>query len=116
MNDKLNPELFPAAAELVHPGRKWVITATAHPNFARANNGWGEGFHPLNVAADREKLMLALMKADGGVPSGWSFHRTGGVYAAYRSYMGDHERVEDESFPLLLLKCVSAMKGIEVYI
>lgn len=107
----VNPELVLKAAEMVRNDIVWIITSTGWVAMDEEMNGV---FFPQCDKEDAHALMLALMKEENG---SWFFGR---------EYMKPDKRywavsspkafkVFDESFPLLLCKCVSAMTGVAVY-
>lgn len=115
MNDKLNPELVKAGAEMANPDAPWEISGNTVPSiFAADSVGrvilW---FNPLKNDSDFKALMLALMKKENG---NWEFgqYEDGTIFYGNGGY--PCHVLTQESFPLLLLSCVSAMKEIEVYI
>jgi hypothetical protein len=107
MNDKLNPEVIKAGAEMVRPDIDWLIVA----GYVAMDDELNGQFHP-DDPADAHALMLALMKDKD---NGWVFDYYEGVFRGAHPAIG-METQEDESFPLLLLKCVSSMKELPLYV
>lgn len=95
MNDKLNPDLMSFVAEMIY-GESGVYIPC----------------DPIESRLEAHALMLALMK------EGWHFGPVGIWH--YASDESEQERAqryfEDDSFPRLLLKCVSAMKELPLYV
>lgn len=106
---RLNPEVVLAAKNMAEP-YKYYYEAHHHDG----------AFNPLTRPADAHSLMLALMK------DGFEFYFQNGLFWGDAEFRLDlvqdpppgyfFGRVEDESFPLLLLRCVAAMNCMEIYV
>ena len=115
----VNPELVKAAAEMAEP-RAWFVSdrvGCVGSIITRIDDSDDENempvfkeFDPISYPSDAHALMLALMK------EGYSFHyyETDNTFFSMR-YGNSHTIRHDASFPILLLRCVSAMKGIDLY-
>jgi len=118
MSERINPELIRVAAEMAEPQYQWVIDDPigGNPMVHRYGSPYLIFFNPLNDGKDANSLMLALMK------EGWFiFHVESGKFVARHpihcsTSPTSNIAIQDESFPLLLLKCVSAMRGINLYV
>jgi len=107
MTDKrINPELVLAAKNIV-----WGDAVVLHMEF-----------DPLTNDTDFKALMLALMKGDelsNGYAFGFEhFEQGSNTWDAWLTDEGGfwHGEISDESFPLLLMRCVASMNGLEVYV
>jgi hypothetical protein len=116
-NQTINMKLVLAAAEIAEPRLKWsVMYGSVRAPSAPLDHSTRITYFDLQAhSEDREALMLALMKKENGW---WGFEETSNHNKDYRakSGWGDIRSIFDQSFPLLLLKCVSAMKGIQMYV
>jgi len=96
-NPNVNPELIKKCAELAFPNHpsQWVLLHHEDPEYVHA-------------------IMKALMKEENGW---WDFgedrNRTGNYEAHSPKWPVN---LKDKSFPLLLLKCVSAQTSIPLYL
>jgi len=103
----VNPALLLEAAKLAHPQRKWKAKADEVLSpWAWSSSKVGY-FNPRQSNQDAYALMLALMEEKNG---GWLFLKAEGRYRASSIRLGQNPL--NESFPLLLLACVSAQTGI----
>lgn len=116
MNDKLNPEVLLEAAEMVSPENEWLVAWEGdEPSvFTNYFSDKRQYFDPRTSDKDLKYLLLALMK------EGWQFS-SDRIYGRDQFYginlkSKDPNMIHDESFPLLLLKCVSAQRGIPLYV
>jgi hypothetical protein len=116
--ERLNPELVLAAKRLIHPDEDYFLDNGRLCYRAGTGKPGLSSFSPLTSADDREALMLALMK------EGWEFSyndwpKHERFVAKKKSYAGGGEFCVHEcinaSFPVLLMKCVSAQTGIPMY-
>jgi hypothetical protein len=109
----INPELVKKCAEVAHPESVWInddgliVREQGAAYFdPTQDDHWG--------MADAHALMRALMK------EGWIFSRTSGsepeLRELYEAKTPLGHFCEDESFPLLLLKCASAQFNIPVWV
>jgi hypothetical protein len=121
----INPELMLRAAELVSPENEWLVSCeggepSVFTNYFSNNRQY---FDPRLYDKDLKFLMLALMKEHE-----WNFNYERDEYQAWREHSKpimvggmpgqeiSTELLSDESFPLLLLKAVSAMTGVPLYV
>lgn len=108
---KINPKVVLEAANMAEPGRNWVISdgIIMDDDMPRFYTDW---FEPLTSDDDAMKLERALKRRGNGW---WSFFVNAlGLYMA-TSAEGPCESQYDESDTLLLLKCVAAMKSLELF-
>ena|SRR3990167_2893759 len=105
----VNPELVKAAAEMAFPEYSWR-SGNVQGAFVFGYKGKEMlTFDLFRNNSDAHVLMLALMDEK------WDFTKSNKRFVATNRTL-KYDLQKDESFPLLLLKCVSAMKSIEVYV
>jgi len=112
---RVNPELIRKCIQILPEDAGYWYHETDKCAFAPADNEDGlREFDPFASPADREALMLALMDEKNGC---WLFHKVEGVPRGVGvKANGRLEVLKDESFPMLLLKAVSAVSGLPVYL
>jgi len=115
----VNPELVLAAARMAKPNFKWrveervglneiyKVVVSPAPKKPRICDQplYDEFFRPCDFAEDAHSLMLALMDEK------WDFTKSNKRYVATNRTL-KYDLQKDESFSLLLLRCVSAQTGI----
>lgn len=123
MNKTINPELVKKAAEVAIPTLRWQSAYDANGDLVVFAEVVGDKiggtdikrfeFDPLTSDSDAWALLLALLKEDWEIK--WA--------TVWRCWKADNKHIffcgeyfRDESMAMLLLKCLSAMTGLPLYL
>jgi hypothetical protein len=109
-DQRVNPELVKASAEMAIPNGAWELLddGSVYNNFFMEQ----QYFDPLQSDSDAMKLERALKK------KGWQFYAEEGTTlfcAQPHEFALPCDVLDNESDTMLLLVCVSSMTGIALY-